>query len=190
MSGREQEDSMQGQLPGSDFVSILSFTDWYPRYRNNVTGEHQLQPPPPFRGGIMADQMGLGKTLQMIALVASDLEKHSASSDLSEQSSELASTLIVVPLPLLETWTDQLECHMHSKSMKWLVYHGGKRKSMLSSLSGFNIILTTYETVVSDEKKSSHPGAAQKSLFSFAWRRIILDEGWLTPRLAIPNFSH
>ena len=46
------------------------------RYLNNVTGLRQSEPPPPFSGGILADHMGLGKSLTMIALIASDLTPH------------------------------------------------------------------------------------------------------------------
>jgi SNF2 family DNA or RNA helicase len=47
----------------------------------------------------MADQMGLGKTLQMIALVASDIERPKLRNPLVWKSTELSSTLVVVPFP-------------------------------------------------------------------------------------------
>ena len=47
----------------------------------------------------MADQMGLGKTLQMIALVASDIGRPKLQNSLVRKSTELSSTLIVVPFP-------------------------------------------------------------------------------------------
>jgi SNF2 family DNA or RNA helicase len=47
----------------------------------------------------MADQMGLGKTLQMIALVASDIGRPKLKNSLVRKSTELSSTLIVVPFP-------------------------------------------------------------------------------------------
>lgn len=43
--------------------------------------------------------MGLGKTLQMIALVASDADKILPAGRIAWKGPELASTLIVVPLP-------------------------------------------------------------------------------------------
>jgi hypothetical protein len=43
------------------------------RYINNITNEEQDITPPQFRGGILADQMGLGKSLSVISLIASDL---------------------------------------------------------------------------------------------------------------------
>lgn len=47
----------------------------------------------------MADQMGLGKTLQMIALIASDVGKSTPTGPFAWKKAELASTLIVVPFP-------------------------------------------------------------------------------------------
>ena len=38
-------------------------------YINTITGDEQLFKPPDFRGGILADPMGLGKSLSMISLV-------------------------------------------------------------------------------------------------------------------------
>lgn len=42
------------------------------RYVNNITGDIQDVIPVQFRGGLLADPMGLGKTLSTIALIASD----------------------------------------------------------------------------------------------------------------------
>jgi SNF2-related domain len=47
----------------------------------------------------MADQMGLGKTLQMIALIASDVDKITPTSPIAWKKGEMASTLVVVPFP-------------------------------------------------------------------------------------------
>jgi len=43
-------------------------------YRNNISGDTTHQEPPQFRGGILADHMGLGKTLSMIAFIAADID--------------------------------------------------------------------------------------------------------------------
>lgn len=42
------------------------------RYVNNITGDIQDSIPVQFRGGLLTDQMGLGKTLTTIGLIASD----------------------------------------------------------------------------------------------------------------------
>jgi len=63
-------------------------------------------PPPQLRGGIIADPMGLGKTLSMIALVASDLSTdHVQGQSLQEDDADehalppVSATLIIVPPP-------------------------------------------------------------------------------------------
>ena len=40
-------------------------------YYNVITNQTQHEPPPPTRGGILADMMGLGKTLSVLSLIAS-----------------------------------------------------------------------------------------------------------------------
>lgn len=71
---------------------------------NRISASHQEEEPPQSYGGIAADPMGLGKTLTMIALAASDLE---SSLDTAKGSTErevedkpcIAATLVVIPPP-------------------------------------------------------------------------------------------
>lgn len=55
-------------------------------YVNTITSRRQIRPPPPFRGGLLIDAPGLGKSLSIIALVAA-----SRSRDISLK------TLLIVP---------------------------------------------------------------------------------------------
>lgn len=64
-----------------------------------ITESVQDDEPPSFCGGIIADPMGLGKTLTMIALVATDTEKRNEELDLQKTSNYVGATLIVVPPP-------------------------------------------------------------------------------------------
>jgi len=69
-------------------------------FLNRVSGAHQNEEPPPFYGGIIADPMGLGKTLTMISLVATDLDRESAALDVDEDAKPCVSaTLIIIPPP-------------------------------------------------------------------------------------------
>ncbi|KAI9803680.1 MAG: hypothetical protein M1833_000592 [Piccolia ochrophora] len=80
----------------------------YGRYQfvNNITGCIQDVQPPQFRGGILADQMGLGKSLAMIALITYRQwvplkdQNTSLSNDSSAQPTlvPVKSTLLIVPL--------------------------------------------------------------------------------------------
>ena len=76
------------------------------RYLNLVTGETSELPPPDFRGGILADAMGLGKTLTVLALLAftrqaphpsRSWEGHGWSSPKCTSHSS-RTTLVIVPL--------------------------------------------------------------------------------------------
>lgn len=69
---------------------------------NRVSDAVQKEPPQQFYGGIVADPMGLGKTLSMISLVASDLlvDRNDPSSITGANAEESSGrTLIVVPPP-------------------------------------------------------------------------------------------
>ena len=76
------------------------------RYTNNVTGETLNHPPPAFRGGILADAMGLGKTLSAIALLTSGVQgfdqRHNwenlGSPLTGTAPTSLKTTLVIVPL--------------------------------------------------------------------------------------------
>ena len=112
-------------------------------------------------GGCLADDMGLGKTVQLLSLLA--LEKEAA----AEKGQKLGSTLLVVPMSILENWL--LEAERFTPSLKTLVHHGANRASGLAfkeQVENADLILTTYNLIHRDEE-----------LFSAVeWRRIALDE--------------
>jgi hypothetical protein len=99
-------------------------------YINRVTGTQQLDEPPEFYGGIVADPMGFGKTLSMIALAASDA--HHPDSDnpsgfpgvLGEESNGL--TLIVVPPARMNP---PLMTRLHWQWLTWMQSWALGRKS-------------------------------------------------------------
>src|ERR1700743_362815 len=73
----------------------------YPSFINMVSGAHQTEEPQQFYGGIVADSMGLGKTLTAIALVATDLDCEmidgvDVDMDLDEKN-YVSATLVVLP---------------------------------------------------------------------------------------------
>ncbi|KAM0483624.1 hypothetical protein ACHAPX_002116 [Trichoderma viride] len=79
---------------------------------NKISNAVQTETPPQFFGGIIADPMGLGKTLSMMALIATDLQfDQNDPSSVTGASAEESSghTLIVVPPPLLGSWEEQLK---------------------------------------------------------------------------------
>jgi hypothetical protein len=69
-------------------------------YKNTITGKRQECPPPAFSGGLLGDQMGLGKTLSMIALILSNKAKLSRKRPRfsHNMTKEVKTTLIVAPM--------------------------------------------------------------------------------------------
>jgi len=69
-------------------------------YTNTITGKRQTYPPPNFSGGLLGDQMGLGKTLSIIALIVSNTAKLSRKRPRVSQNvtQEVKTTLIVAPM--------------------------------------------------------------------------------------------
>nr|XP_019002387.1 uncharacterized protein I203_04868 [Kwoniella mangroviensis CBS 8507]OCF65848.1 hypothetical protein I203_04868 [Kwoniella mangroviensis CBS 8507] len=136
-----------------------------------------------YLGGINADAMGLGKTVQSIATIA------------SHQSADpkMKTTLIIAPLALLHQWKTEIEAKTTPGFLRVLIYHGPKRVKSQHNLKQYDIVLTTYGTLVaeagpkvrtiekrkkagSDEEEDYRDVKKQGPLFKVQWWRIILDE--------------
>ncbi|KAI0883110.1 uncharacterized protein GGS22DRAFT_35921 [Annulohypoxylon maeteangense] len=139
-------------------------------FHNGINGSQQDVPPPIWNGGILADEMGLGKTLQMISLIAET--KTIQNCAIKTTSTTLPGTLIILPLPLMRVWEDQLIQHVHKNKLIWQRHHGQNRVEIGHWLDFPDIVLTTYQTVQSEYKRRHK----SNSLFKYQWRRIILDE--------------
>lgn len=63
-------------------------------YFNTVSGQKQIRPPKDFRGGLLTDAPGLGKSLSIIALIASTTESQR---QIHNERAVLTTTLLVVP---------------------------------------------------------------------------------------------
>ncbi|GME27220.1 SNF2-related protein [Neofusicoccum parvum] len=83
-------------------------------------------------------------------------------------------TLIIVPSPLLQVWSTQLSQHLSTDSIKWTKYHGVQRFRSLDEMRHFDIILTTFQTIASEQTHGKHKSSP---IFAAHWHRIILDEG-------------
>ncbi|KAK6866330.1 hypothetical protein PG995_002858 [Apiospora arundinis] len=152
-------------------------------YVNIVSKAYQSEEPIEFAGGIVADPMGLGKTLTMIALVATDLEKgHSSRSWFvgnTDAGASVPATLIIVPPPLLGTWEHELNTHLVYGSIHHRKHHDKARIRDRQDLEGVHVVLTTYHTVSAEWSTDETRREAKLNssiLFSVKWKRIILDE--------------
>lgn len=92
-------------------------------------------------GGILADDMGLGKTLQVIAFLLSEYQE-------GEEEKKL--TLIVTPASLVYNWKSEFERFAPELAVCAVVGTSGERKSLLKSVSGRMILITSYDLLKRD----------------------------------------
>ncbi|KAK8448458.1 hypothetical protein SEVIR_7G016600v4 [Setaria viridis] len=157
-------------------------------YVNIFTGQTTTQFPSATgtaRGGILADAMGLGKTVMTIALILSNprgecsnyterdtrvLRDHGTRAHTS-RSSVRGGTLIICPMPLLGQWKDELEAHSTQGALSVFVHYGGDKTDNLMLMAEHDVVLTTYGVLSAAYK------ADRTSIFHrMDWYRIVLDE--------------
>jgi SWI/SNF-related matrix-associated actin-dependent regulator of chromatin subfamily A3 len=117
--------------------------------------------------------MGLGKTLEIIALICSPADGAGVlptARPISDVYSN--STLIVCPLSVIGNWELQIRMHCQPDRLKTYVYHGPNKNSSAQFLQEHDVVVTTYETL-----RSYNPRATKSGLHAVRWRRVILDEG-------------
>ncbi|XP_039021017.1 ATP-dependent DNA helicase DDM1-like [Hibiscus syriacus] len=113
--------------------------------------------------GILADQMGLGKTIQTIAFLA-----HLNGNGMN------GPYMIIAPLSTLSNWINEIT--RFTPSIDAIIYHGTKqerdeirRKHMPKGIGpNFPIVVTSYEMAMSD---------AKKCLRHYDWKYVVVDEG-------------
>ncbi|KAK5633502.1 hypothetical protein RRF57_009216 [Xylaria bambusicola] len=121
---------------------------------------------------ICIQDMGLGKTLSMLALICTSLDYESPT-EVGNPTREHQGTLIIAPKSTIGNWVQQVEEHIHERGIRITVYHGSNRKSLNNQFGNFDIIITTYETVRTEFTARGGAGP----LFSWKWLRVALDEG-------------
>lgn len=103
-------------------------------------------------GLILADQMGLGKTLQIISLL------------LLDPPDVTSPALVICPTSLIANWVSELGKFAPSLSVH--VHRGPHRTGVFRGLQRANVVVTTYDTMVNDI-----------AIFSaFEWSWVICDE--------------
>ena len=110
-------------------------------YVNELTQAVSLQSPNPLqscRGGILADAMGLGKTIMLLSLILKTKEqtkdKENSSSDHSE------ATLIVTPLSLLRQWEEEITT---KTNLTHYSHYGDNVQKKAFSKDLYDVVLTT-----------------------------------------------
>lgn len=89
---------------------------WY----NRVAGEYSRFRPPVMTGGFVCEEMGLGKTVEALALILANplpAVQHRGKA-------HSRATLIVVPLTLLNQWVHEIEKCVEAGKLRYHVHHG------------------------------------------------------------------
>ncbi|GMJ12165.1 hypothetical protein like AT5G05130 [Hibiscus trionum] len=79
-------------------------------------------------------------------------------------------TLVVCPPSVFSSWITQLEEHTSPGKLKVYMYYGGERTKEVDELKNYDIVLTTYSTLATEESWLDSP------MKKMEWWRVILDE--------------
>lgn len=150
------------------------------------------------RGGILAEEMGLGKTLEIISLILLHRRPAEVGPEvfdryLGRQLRVGKGTLIVTPPSLLDQWLS--ETRRHAPELAVMHYAGlppmasGKRneKAIVDELSRHDVVVTTYDILRAEVHAAMDPPArsmrggqryerARSPLVEVSWWRVCIDE--------------
>lgn len=119
----------------------------------------------PFNGGILAEEMGLGKTVEAIVLIALHRRNFVPGTlvDYGNRKIDVVgSTLIVCPSSILDQWKSEIALHaptlkvFHYKGLKHSFYDTTNQE-IKDELSKYDIILTTYNVLSSEVHYAQTP---------------------------------
>ncbi|KAH7087734.1 SNF2 family N-terminal domain-containing protein [Paraphoma chrysanthemicola] len=125
-----------------------------------------------YKGGLLGDEMGMGKTIQAVSLIMSDYPAK-------------APTLVCVPPVALMQWSNEIREYTDNK-LKVLVYHGTNakcKKMSIKELRGYDVIMVSYNSLESLHRKETKGWSRGEDIIKEAsplhaikFHRLILDE--------------
>ncbi len=125
-----------------------------------------------YKGGLLGDEMGMGKTIQAVSLIMSDYPAKDP-------------TLVCVPPVALMQWSNEIREYTDNK-LKVLVYHGTNakcKKMTVKDLKKFDVIMVSYNSLESLHRKETKGWSRGEDIIKEAsplhaihYHRLILDE--------------
>ena len=118
-------------------------------------------------GGILADEMGMGKTVQTIAtILVNRIEKTNVEQCKEWKMSDVkhdfkgsliarGKTLIIVPTIALRQWKSEIARFTEENALSVLIYHGDGRETERKQLTKADIVLTTYKIMEIEYRKAT-----------------------------------
>ncbi len=119
-----------------------------------------------FKGGILSDEVGLGKTFSMLSLVVEKLNSNNPP------------TLLVCPPRLCTQWIEELN---KTYDLKYKLIRDIRqfRKCSVEEYNKYDIIILSYNFILSKSYQTLKKETPENEalLHNFNWERVILDEG-------------
>ncbi|KAF2003435.1 hypothetical protein P154DRAFT_520043 [Amniculicola lignicola CBS 123094] len=150
------------------------------------------------RGGILAEEMGLGKTVELIALICHNRRRASDGDVFDAYTGTFVkpstATLIITPPSILEQWKNEIQAH--APELRVLHYKGfppmnasrkAHEEATVESLLRFDVVLTTYSVLARevhyavpppdrDFRHAKQHERRTSPLMQISWWRVCLDE--------------